>query len=396
MAMGMRAIGLMSGTSVDGIDAALVELSGTETDLEVKLLRSETFDYPAALRSQILAVCAGESLSMAAMAQLDDAIAREFAAAAKTIQTAQPDPEPIRFIGSHGQTVFHRPPQTANEQPLGYSLQLGRGSAIAHWSGITTVSNFRVGDLAMGGQGAPLVPRVDAYLLGDEQECRCVQNIGGIGNVTYLPARRGFASLTDWEGAVWGWDTGPGNVLVDLAVQHLTNGAQTFDRDGAWAAQGQISDPLVTQWLADPFFSQEPPKSTGREHFGPDWLARSRQAAIALGLSDADWLASLTELTARSIADSYRNHLPQLPDRVLVCGGGSRNRTLWARLQHHLGSIPLETTDQWGLCASSKEAIAFAVLGYWRLLDRPGNLPAATGARQSVPLGEVWPAPSAG
>ena len=183
----MRAIGLMSGTSVDGIDAALVELSGTETDLEVKLLRSETFDYPAALRSQILAVCAGESLSMAAMAQLDDAIAREFAAAAKTIQTAQPDSQPIRFIGSHGQTVFHRPPQTADEQPLGYSLQLGRGSAIAHWSGITTVSNLRVGDLAMGGQGAPLAPRVaytTRFCTGQAPIC------GSNGSVSSTPADR--------------------------------------------------------------------------------------------------------------------------------------------------------------------------------------------------------------
>ncbi len=396
----MRAIGLMSGTSVDGIDAALVELSGLETDLRVELLAGETIAYPAALRSQILDVCAGQPLSMAAFAELDDAIAREFARAAQTLRAASPDQAPIAFIGSHGQTVFHRPPaRSASDSSalpdLGYSLQLGRGSAIAHWSGITTVSNFRLGDLAVGGQGAPLVPRVDAYLLGDDRECRCVQNIGGIGNVTYLPARQGFASLADWEAAIRGWDTGPGNVPIDLAVQRLTNGAQTFDRDGAWAARGMICAELVDRWLADPFFAQAPPKSTGREYFGPEWLDLCRADAIAHQLSDADWLASLTELTAASIARSYRDHLPALPDRVLLCGGGNRNPTLVDRLRHHLGGVAIESTDAWGLSADSKEAIAFAVLGYWRLHDRPGNLPAATGARQSVPLGEVWPVPSA-
>ncbi|TAD78884.1 MAG: anhydro-N-acetylmuramic acid kinase [Oscillatoriales cyanobacterium] len=390
----MRAIGLMSGTSVDGIDAALVELSGQETDLRVELIAAETFDYSATVRSRILQVCAGESLSMAALAALDDAIAQEFAQAALRLRGDRP----VDLIGSHGQTVFHRPPGVSSQQPLGYSLQLGRGSAIAHWSGITTVSNFRVGDLAVGGQGAPLVPRVDAYLLGAPQESRCVQNIGGIGNVTYLPARGQFATLTDWETQIRGWDTGPGNVLIDLAVQRLTNGAATFDRDGAWAAQGQACELLVDQWLSDPFFAQAPPKSTGREYFGMAWLDRCWEAAQALDLSDADFLASLTALTAASIARSYRDVLPQLPDRVLLCGGGSRNPTLKTYLQTYLGYLgdrTLETTDDWGLSADSKEAIAFAVLGYWRLLDRPGNLPTATGARQSVPLGEVWPVPPA-
>lgn len=387
----MRAIGLMSGTSVDGIDAALVELSGQETDLRVELLAAETVDYSASVRSRILQVCAGEPLSMAEMAALDDAIAQEFAQAALRLQGDRP----VDFIGSHGQTVFHRPPTAGPAHPLGYSLQLGRGSAIAHWSGITTVSNFRIGDLAVGGQGAPLVPRVDAYLLGDPHESRCIQNIGGIGNVTYLPARDQFATLADWEAQIRGWDTGPGNVLIDLAVQRLTQGAATFDRDGAWAAQGQACELLVDQWLSDPFFAQAPPKSTGREYFGPAWLDRCWESAEALDLSDADFLASLTALTAASIARSYRDALPQLPDRVLLCGGGSRNPTLKAYLQAHLGDRTLETTDDWGLSADSKEAIAFAVLGYWRLLDRPGNLPTATGARQSVPLGEVWPAPLA-
>jgi anhydro-N-acetylmuramic acid kinase len=387
----MRAIGLMSGTSVDGIDAALVELSGQETDLQVDLLAAETIEYSPAVRSRILAVCAGEPLPIVEMAALDDAIAREFAQAALRLQGDRP----VDFIGSHGQTVFHRPPKAAATQPLGYSLQLGRGSAIAHWSGITTVSNFRIGDLAVGGQGAPLVPRVDAYLLGDPQERRCVQNIGGIANVTYLPARAEFTSLADWEAQIRGWDTGPGNVLIDLAVQRLTDGAATFDRDGAWAAQGQVCDVLVDRWLSDPFFAQAPPKSTGREHFGPAFLDRCWEDAQALDLSDADLLASLTALTAAAIARSYRDYLPSLPDRVLLCGGGSRNPTLKAYLQTYLGDRTLETTDDWGLSADSKEAIAFAVLGYWRLLDRPGNLPAATGAWQSVPLGEVWPAPLA-
>ncbi|MBW4646242.1 MAG: anhydro-N-acetylmuramic acid kinase [Goleter apudmare HA4340-LM2] len=377
-----RVIGLISGTSVDGIDAALVDISGTDFDLKIELVAGATYPYPPELRERILAVCAGTAISMAELAELDDAIALAFAQAAHNIQNGQ---QPATLIGSHGQTVYHRPPQ-GRSTPLGYSLQLGGGALIAHLTGITTISNFRAADIAIGGHGAPLVPRVDAFLLSHPQEGRCVQNIGGIGNVAYIPPRHG-----DWLTKIRAWDTGPGNSLLDLAVHHLTAGAQTYDQDGKWAASGTPCATLVEQWLNQDYFHLPPPKSTGRELFGVTYLQQCLQDAEAYKLSSPDFLATLTELTAASIAHSYRTFLPEMPQQVLICGGGSRNLYLQQRLQVLLPSIPVVTTDAVGLNADFKEAIAFAVLAHWRQLNLPGNLPAATGAPQAVLLGEVHP-----
>ncbi len=384
----MKVIGLMSGTSVDGIDVALVEISGRDIDLKVQLLAGETYPYPAQLQEQILAVCAGKALSIAELAELDDAIATCFALAAKSIGQEKPQAE---LIGSHGQTVYHRPPlkqlSVINSSfPMGYSLQLGRGEAIANLTGIPTVSNFRAADIAAGGQGAPLVSKVDAYLLAHPSKSRAIQNIGGMGNLTYLPARQEL----DWEKQICGWDTGPGNALLDLAVQQLSGGRQTYDRDGNWAAKGTPCLKLVQQWLEQDFFSEPPPKSTGRELFGEEYLAQCWQDAQNEQLSAADWLATLTELTVAAIAHSYRHFLPQMPEQILLCGGGSRNLYLRQRLQAELTSAKVLTTDEVGVNGNFKEAIAFAVLAYWRFIcSIPGNLPQVTGAKQSMLLGEI-------
>ena len=399
----MYCIGLMSGTSVDGIDAALIELIEAAETLTVKLIACDTYSYPETLRDQILAVCNGSALSMEALATLDDAIAVQFAQAAQRIQLDQPKAE---LIGSHGQTVFHRPPFVSakvtssistTENPtgqelikplrLGYSLQLGRGEAIASLTGIPTVSNFRVADIAAEGQGAPLVPKVDAYLLSHPNHHRCVQNIGGIGNLTYLPPRQ----QSDWQSKITGWDTGPGNALLDMAIVRLTQGKQTFDHNGDWAASGQPCSPLIEHWLEDEYFHTPPPKSTGREYFSADYLERCWQQAKSYQLSEADWLASLTELTAASIALNYRNFLPNLPDEVLLCGGGARNAYLKQRIQANLPErTAVLTTDEVGVNSDFKEAIAFAVLAYWRLGGKiPGNLPSVTGAKRPMLLGEL-------
>ena len=399
----MYCIGLMSGTSVDGIDAALVELTENAAAFKVKLIACATYPYPEALRRQILGVCGGSALSMEAFATLDDAIAAQFAQAAQRLQPGNPK---VDLIGSHGQTVFHRPPSLNGEkfanmttsemistQPLikrlrlGYSLQLGRGEAIANLTGIPTVSNFRAADIAVEGQGAPLVPKVDAYLLSHPTHYRCVQNIGGIGNLTYLPPRQ----QPDWENEVTGWDTGPGNGLLDVAITRLTQGKQTFDHNGDWAASGRPCLPLIENWLQDEYFHTPPPKSTGREYFSEDYLERCWQQAQAHQLSAADWLASLTELTAASIALNYRNFLPNLPDEVLLCGGGARNAYLKQRIQANLPEkTAVLTTDDFGVNSDFKEAIAFAVLAYWRMGGKvPGNLPSVTGAKQARLLGDV-------
>ncbi|MEG4090439.1 anhydro-N-acetylmuramic acid kinase [Microcoleus sp. Pol12B4] len=390
-----RVIGLISGTSVDGIDAALVDVVGAQTDLKVQLVIGKTFPYPANLRSQILSVCSGSALSMAELAELDDAIAQEFATAALTIQAEYDKAE---LIGSHGQTVYHRPAGKAQKDStsglMGYSLQIGRGALIAELTGITTVSNFRSADIAAGGQGAPLVPIVDACLLADPNLSLCIQNLGGIGNVTYLPARGKGGNNDESEilsigDGISGWDTGPANSLLDLAVQHFSGGTKTIDEGGAWAASGTPCQALVEDWLASEFFRQAPPKSTGRELFGVDYFDRCLVEAQGYNLSPADVLATLTELTVASIVHSYQTFLPAMPDRVLLCGGGSHNLYLKRRLQSQLHPVQVLTTSEAGLNVDFKEAIAFAVLAAWRVRGIPGNLPQVTGARAPVLLGEI-------
>ena len=377
----MHIIGLMSGTSVDGIDAALIHLtSPQQAPLQFQLLAHLTHPYPPEIRSHILQTSSGTPLSIAALAHLDNTIAQTFAQAAILVNQGFPKAD---LIGSHGQTVFHQPP--SNPLPLGYSLQLGRGDLIAHLTQIETISNFRAADLAAQGQGAPLVPPVDAALLTHPTRDRAIQNIGGIGNVTYLPAQN------KPNPKILGWDTGPGNMLLDLAVTQLTHGQQTYDTDGNWAASGSVCNLLIDRWLTHPFFHQAPPKSTGRELFSNDYLKTCQQDAMTEQLSDADVLATLTELTARSIRLNYQKFLPSFPDEIFICGGGSRNRYLMSRLQAHFPNSTVTPTDALGLNSDAKEAIAFAILAYWRKHNISGNLPDVTGATQNVLLGEIHP-----
>ncbi|MEM6253316.1 MAG: anhydro-N-acetylmuramic acid kinase [Cyanobacteria bacterium P01_D01_bin.156] len=373
----MKVIGLMSGTSVDGIDAALVDVTGTGYAVRADVISTQTVDYPPALRQRILDVCAGQSLAMAEVATLDDDIAIAFSQAAHQLA-------PADLIASHGQTIYHRSP--TNSQ-LGYSWQLGRGELIAQLTQIETISNFRQADIAAGGQGAPLVSPVDASLLSHPEKHRCVQNIGGISNLTYLPP---WDLTGQPPSGIVGWDTGPGNALIDWAVNVFSQGSLRYDQDGSWAAKGTPHEPLIDHWLTESFFHQPPPKSTGRELFGADYGHRCWQQAQSLNLSQADFLATLTAFTAATIVHSYRQ-LPCCPDEILLCGGGSRNQYLHSQLQLRLPQSKLLTTDHVGLDSQYKEAIAFAVLGYWRRQEQPGNLVQVTGASQSCLLGHMHP-----
>lgn len=381
----MYVIGLISGTSVDGIDAALVNISGSGYQITVDLVAALTHPYPPRLRQTILQVIEGATLSMADLAELDDAIAGEFAQAAQAVQQHHP---PAQLIASHGQTVFHRPPGAPPGQPLhlGYSLQLGRGDLISHLTQTPTVSNFRQADIAMGGQGAPLVPPIDACLLSHPTRHRCVQNIGGIGNVAYLPPWDRQGQIPP----VLGWDTGPGNALIDLAVTRFSEGRKTYDHEGAWAASGTPCQPLIQHWLQHPFFHISPPKSTGRELFSEQYLEARWAEAATRGLSPADFLATLTDFTAATIAQSYTHFLPHPPDEILLCGGGSRNQFLRQCLAQRLPTIAIHRTDDVGLNSDAKEAIAFAVLGFWRYHSVPGNLPPVTGATKLKILGDLY------
>ncbi|MCS6959939.1 MAG: anhydro-N-acetylmuramic acid kinase [Pseudanabaenaceae cyanobacterium SKYGB_i_bin29] len=370
----MQVLGLISGTSLDGIDSALVAISEGGGKLNWQVIRAATFPYPQHLREMLVAVADGKPITVAELADLDDRVALAFSQVAQVYLEAG---ETIDVIASHGQTVFHRPPRGN----LGYSVQLGRGAVIAQQTGIVTVADFRRADIEAGGEGAPLVPMVDWLLLRDTAKDRVIQNIGGISNLTFLPAGAPVENVI-------GFDNGPGNVLLDRAAQFLLG--TPYDRDGATARGGQIDLALCQAWLEHPFFYLPPPKSTGRELFDQEFLNNCWQQAQARGLSIADFLATLTELTVQGIVTSYQRFLPRLPQEVLVCGGGSRNLYLLARLSHLLHPMVVTTTDVYGIPSDYKEAIAFAVLGYWRMQGRAGNLPQVTGAKRSVGLGEIY------
>jgi len=373
----IRVMGLMSGTSFDGIDGAIAQVDESSGEIAVQCLAAHTYAYAPELRQRLLSLAEGCPHSLAEIADLDDGVAITFGQAARQlIQESGIVPD---WLASHGQTVYHRPP---GNQRFGYSVQLGRGAVLAQVAQVPTISNFRRGDLEVGGQGAPLVPLVDALLFAEPTEHRVCQNIGGISNLTYIPN-----SPRREGGYVLGFDNGPGNMLIDLAVQHFFQ--QPYDRDGAIARSGTAAPELIQAWLRQPFFCQAPPKSTGREAFGAHYFGERLAECQQRGLPPADVVATLTQFTVAAIADSYKQFLPHYPDRVLVSGGGSQNPTLMASLTTMLAPAHVASTDTLGVNPQFKEAIAFAVLGYLRLRQRCGNLPAVTGARRAALLGEI-------
>ncbi len=361
-------LGLISGTSADGIDAALVEFAP-----RFRLCAARTFAYPVELRETILAISqsAGE-ISLDAFGALDALIGERFAAAALALlEAAGTAPAQVRAIGSHGQTLRHRP----GSQPA-FTLQVGDPHRIAERTGIMTVCDFRRRDVAAGGQGAPLVPAFHAALFSDPLENRAVLNLGGIGNLTLLPR----------EGGVRGFDTGPANGLLDAWCQHQLG--EACDLGGAWAGRGTVQPVLLDRLLADPYFALEPPKSTGRDHFHLAWLAQHLAAA---DFAPVDVQATLVELSARSVADALRRWQPGT-SRVLACGGGVHNATLMRALARALEPAALETTAACGLDPDFVEAAAFAWLARETLAGRPGNLPSVTGAAAPRILGAIVPA----
>ena len=372
----MIVIGLMSGTSADGIDAVVVELQGAPPALQWDLMTHTHIPHPSALRDEIFA--AFETGNAAQLCRLNVELGRAFGEAAlQAITAAKLTPAQVQLIGSHGQTIWHDP-------EAGATLQLGAASVIAEMTGLPVVSNFRPRDMAAGGQGAPLVAYVDALLFTHPHRIRLLQNIGGIANLTYLPPSASWPPP-----GVLAFDTGPGNALMDYAASRATDGSMTFDRDGVLAAQGHISQTLLDELLAEPYLRQPPPKTTGRELFGVQFGAQVWEKATTRGLAPNDIMATLTAFTAHSIARAYRDFLPQLPDEIIVSGGGACNPTLLAMLRECLPSTQVLLSDELGVAVESKESLAFAVLAYETWHQRPSNLPAATGANKPVILGDI-------
>jgi anhydro-N-acetylmuramic acid kinase len=382
------AVGLMSGTSLDGVDAALVRISGPPEKPAVRLLSFVTVPYPAPLRRRLLKLAGGAACGAAEISRLNFALGEEFAAAAlRVCREGRVSAKRLAFIGSHGQTVFHEGPNRSSrrrgELSQGAStLQIGEPAIIAARTGVTVVADFRPGDLAAGGQGAPLIPLADYLLLRHEQYGTVALNIGGIANVTVIPARAKPQKA-------FGFDTGPGNMVIDGLMRHFTRGRRTYDSGGRLAAQGRVIEPLVAEILGLPFFRRKPPKSTGREQFGEGFLARHflRRRSAA----NKDLLRTATELTVRSIVDALKRFVfPQAEiHRLVVSGGGAHNRLLLSRLAELLPHLRMQLSDDYGLPVDAKEAIAFALLADRTLHGLPGNLPAVTGARRAVVLGKI-------
>ncbi len=376
----MRILGLMSGTSADGIDAVLADFQGAPQRPRWRLLARGATPYPADLRARLIATGQGVPISAAEMIELGEALTEVQAAAAHSC-----DPKGrAELVGCHGQTLWHRPP---SGERRGSSWQLLQGPLLAALLQRPVIFDFRAADLALGGQGAPLVPAADAALLPAIGGWRALLNLGGIANLTLLPP----ASGPDRQAAVLGWDCGPANTLLDLAVQRFSEGSLNFDADGQWARRGQSHGALITRWLQEPYIQQRPPKSTGRELFGRTDLERRlgdlEQAATAAGqpLEPADALATLTDFSAAVIAHDLAQAPPAL--EVLVAGGGARNGLLMEHLRRRCRGLWVRSLAELGIGDSDREALAFALLAWWHHCGHPGSLPSVTGASRPAVLG---------
>jgi anhydro-N-acetylmuramic acid kinase len=376
-------VGLMSGTSLDGIDAALVDFSESTTRPRWRVLAFTEHTYSAQQRQTIHdAIVHGNAESLCLLhADLGEWFAE---AALHVCSDAGVAPASVQAIGSHGQTIWHVPPHAGKR---GATLQLGCPATIAERTGIDVISDFRTRDVAAGGEGAPLVPWVDRMLFAHDERSRVLQNIGGMANLTRVPPR-GHAD------PLLAFDTGPGNALIDAAVELATAGKQTYDRDGAWAARGVVDDALLRELLAHPYFERKPPKSTGRELFGRPMVEEI--AARVKSRDDASWaalIATLTEFTARTIADSIDRWVkPQGLDEVIITGGGAHNGHLVSRIRALLAPLPVHADETiLGVQPAAKEALAFAALAWAHVLRVPGNVPEATGAAGPRVLGSFTP-----
>lgn len=387
---GVLAIGLMSGTSHDGVSAAIVNIDERQRP-PARTIHFRTYPYSAGFRARLLAATAGEPVGSGELSALNFELGRAFGRAAMSIaREARIALSRIDFIGSHGHTFFHRPPRAAGRGAIASTLQLGESAVIAAMTEIPVVADFRPMDIALGGEGAPLAPLAHLWLFADARRGRVIQNIGGIGNATYIPAR---ARLGNPD--LIAFDTGPGVGLIDALVNQMTDGKLRMDRGGKIAARGCVSDPLLAALMRHRFFRRRPPKSTGREEFGLPYLAEIRRVAKPMNVRGDDLLATVTAFTARSIAESVRRFIAPRGrvDQLIATGGGAHNPTLMKMLAREMPTLEVTTAARVGVDGDSLEAVAFAILGYQMLRGRQGNIPSVTGARAPAILGKLTPPP---
>lgn len=379
----MIVIGLMSGTSADGVDVAICDIRGRPDDITVDLLHGETFEYAAEMRQRILVCCDPSESRAHEIATLHVDLAEVFADCSLTaLQKANFTPEKADLIGSHGQTIWH------NVLPSGevdVSFQIVEAAVLAERTGITTISNFRARDIAAGGQGAPLTSYVDWLLLRHPTHWRAVQNIGGMGNVTFLPP------LMNETSEPVAFDTGPGNALLDIAVSNFSDGELNYDRDGHFAKRGRVNEEWLDELLRHPYYARDYPKTTGRESFGTAAALKLVAEAQNRGLEAAEIIATLTALTATNIAEAYRRFAPATISEVILGGGGRRNPVMIGMLRQLLAPASVIMHEDVGMDSDFKEALVFALLAYETWHGRPAALPAFTGARRASILGSITP-----
>jgi anhydro-N-acetylmuramic acid kinase len=372
---------MISGTSADAIEAVCCQIDGAPPRLELRVLMAQTTPIPADLQRRIHAAATVEGSDVESITLLDAELGELFAGAAIRLATEMGmSPEHIDLIGSHGQTIWHA---VDDDGSVAGSLQIGNGARVAERTGATTISDLRSRDIAAGGQGAPIVAYVDWLLSRHQTAYRAVQNLGGIGNVAYLPP------LADETTSPLAFDTGPANVLIDVLMTQISDGSVSYDEDGRFAAGGTVDEAWAAELLRLPYYELEPPKTTGRELFSPAMGREMLETGRGRGLSDADVVATVTAYSADSVADQYGRFLPRPPDEVIAAGGGTRNPVFMARLAASMPGARVMTYEDLGFASHTKEAMAVAVLAHETWHGRPGTLPAFTGVRHPVLMGAI-------
>ena len=381
-------IGLMSGTSCDGIDACLARITGNGLSTRVDIIGFETYPYKNEIRELIIDASQNTTGTVDKICQLNFTLGKLFADAARQIAGKSSIPiSDIDIIGSHGQTIYHISSlKEKADNEVRSTLQIAEPSLIAQETGVTTVADFRTRDIAAGGEGAPLVPYADFILFGRDGIGRAIQNIGGISNVTFLPADCGIIDII-------AFDNGPGNMIIDRFAEIITDGKLKYDKDGELASKGKLNQGLFERLCSHPYLSIPPPKSTGREDFGLQFSDDLYEELRRDNVDVLDAITTVTAFTAKSISDSYRKYIqPSYRiSEVVMSGGGVHNPVLVQFLKDYLKDIKLRKVDEFGIPSDAKEALAFAILANETICGNPGNVPSATGARERVILGKIIP-----
>jgi anhydro-N-acetylmuramic acid kinase len=381
-------IGLMSGTSCDGIDACLVNITGNGSSTQIDIIGFEVYPFKEKIRNLIFEASDETIGTVDKICQLNFTLGKLFADAARQIAEKLSIPlSGIDIIGSPGQTIYHISSLKENtDKEVRSTLQIGEPSVIAQETGVTTVADFRTRDIAAGGEGAPLVPYADFILFGREGASRVIQNIGGISNVTFLPENGGIDEII-------AFDNGPGNMIIDRFAEIMTDGKLKYDKDGELASKGKLNQDLLERLCTHPYLSKPPPKSTGREDFGIHFSDKLFKELRQGNIDVFDAIKTITAFTAKSISDSYKNFI--LPSNkiaeVIISGGGTHNPVLFQYMKNYLRDISISKVDDFGIPSEAKEALSFAILANETICGNPSNVPSATGARESVVLGKIIP-----